>query len=277
MADLTAIILTHNEEINIAECINSIKNISKRIIVIDSFSTDNTVEIAEKMGAEIFQNKWINYATQYNYGIEKAHIKTKWVLRIDADERLTSKSSAEIEKICNDNMYTSINGIVIRFEVNFLGRKLRHGGIYPLKVLRVYKYGIGKMENRNMDEHIVLEHGHIITLKNDSLHCDYKDIASWIDKHNKYSSREVLDYLEFSSKKDSGGELLFEAKMKRFIKFKIYYKLPLGWRAFLYYFYRYYIRLGFLDGKEGKIFAFLQAYWYRFLVDAKIFEKKCNS
>ena len=129
------------------------------------------------------------------------------------------------------------------------------------------------MENRNMDEHIVLDEGVSVEMKSDCLHYDYKNLTAWIDKHNKYSSREVMDYL---SPKDEteGVKLNRSAKLKRFVKFKIYYKLPMGLRAKLYYWYRYYLKLGFLDGKEGRIFAFLQAYWYRFLVDAKIYEKK---
>ena len=128
------------------------------------------------------------------------------------------------------------------------------------------------MEERNMDEHIVLKSGRSIEVKSDSLHYAYKDLTAWIDKHNKYSSREVLDYFEsLNSVVDTTG-INNSAKFKRFVKFKIYYKLPLGTRAHLYYLYRYYWKKGFLDGKEGKMFAFFQAYWYRFLVDSKIYE-----
>ena len=154
-----------------------------------------------------------------------------------------------------------------------MGKALRHGGIYPIRVLRIFKKGYAHMEARNMDEHIVINEGRSVEMKNDCLHQDFKSLTAWIDKHNKYSSREVLDYLA-SSQTGQGATLNSSAKFKRFVKFKIYYKLPMGFRAKLYYWYRYYLKLGFLDGKEGKIFAFLQAYWYRFLVDAKIYEKK---
>lgn len=274
MADLTTIILTFNEEKNIADAINSVKDVSKRVVVIDSFSTDKTVEIAKSLGAEIFQNKWINYATQYQFGINVSNIKTKWILRLDADERLTKQSAKEINELCDNNTNTDVNGIIIRLEVNFLGKSLKHGGIYPLKVLRIYKNNIGYIESRNMDEHIVLKEGKTIEMKTDCLHHDYKDLSTWIDKHNKYSSREVIDYYENIESEKELISLNKSAKIKRFIKFNIYYKLPLGTRAHLYYLYRYYFKMGFLDGKEGKIFAFMQAYWYRFLVDAKIFEKK---
>lgn len=272
MADLTTIILTFNEEKNIANAINSVKNLAKRVVVVDSYSTDKTVEIAESLGAEVIQHPFENQAKQFIYAINNLTINTQWIMRLDADEMISNDAASEIENICLTNKNTDINGIVVRFEVNFLGKKLRHGGIYPFRKMIVYKKDKGYMEDRAMDEHIVLKEGKSIELEHDSYHRDYKDLNAWIDKHNKYSSREVKDY--FLNTNLENKKLNKSAKIKRFIKFHIYYKLPLGTRAHLYYLYRYYFKMGFLDGKEGKIFAFMQAYWYRFLVDAKIFEKK---
>lgn len=274
MADLTTIILTYNEEKNIANAINSVKKLAKRIVVVDSFSTDKTIEIAKSLGAEIIEHEFENQAKQFIYAINHLEIDTQWIMRLDADEIISKKASKEIEEICFFNKDTDINGIVVRFEVNFLGKKLRHGGIYPFRKMIIYKKDKGYMEDRAMDEHIVLNEGRSIELKHDSYHRDYKDLNAWIDKHNKYSSREVEDY--YLNNNQESKQLNKSAKIKRFIKFKIYYKLPLGTRAHLYYLYRYYFKFGFLDGKEGKIFAFMQAYWYRFLVDAKIFEENKN-
>ena len=274
MADLTAIILTKNEEKNIEYCIRSIQPVAKKIVVIDSFSTDDTVKKAEELGAVVHQHEFINYSKQFMYGMEVADIQTKWVLRIDADERLTGASATEINELCEKNTDTDVNGLVLRFEVNFMGKKLRHGGIYPFRKLLVFKYGKGQIENRNMDEHIVLSEGRSVELQNDSEHHDYKDLTYWVNKHNWYASREVLDYYEHKNDTEDGSDLDAKARLKRFVKFRIYYKLPMGMRAHLYFWYRYYIKLGFLDGKEGKIFAFMQAYWYRFLVDAKIYEQE---
>lgn len=274
MADLTVLILAQNEEKNIARCIQEVKSIAKRIVLVDSGSTDKTTDIAKALGAEVLTHPWINYATQYNWGIKNADIQTKWIFRLDADEFLTEEARKEIEKLCKENENTDVNGLVVRFTVNFLGKELKHGGIYPFRKLLIYKADKGYMEERNMDEHIVLREGRSIELKHDCIHQDFKDLTAWIDKHNKYSSREVLDYFESVSKESSGDyrKLDKKARFKRYIKFGVYYKLPLGMRAYLYFCYRYYFKCGFLDGKEGKIFAFLQAYWYRFLVDAKIYE-----
>lgn len=276
MADITVIILTFNEEKNIRQCIQSVKKIARRIVVVDSFSTDRTLEYAQEMGAVVMQHRFENYAKQYTYAVENANVKTKWIFRLDADERVTLEAASEIEKICDENTDTDVNGIIVRVKVNFLGKELKHGGIYPFRKLLIYKSGEGGIENRYMDEHIVLKEGRIVELKSDCLHYDFKDLTAWVDKHNKYATREVIDFFERNRVNELSRMLDGKAKIKRIIKYKIYYRLPIGTRAHLYYLYRYYIKRGFLDGKEGKIFAFLQAYWYRYLVDAKIYEAMKN-
>ena len=157
----------------------------------------------------------------------------------------------------------------MRFKKNFLGRDLYHGGVYPWKKMNCYKTTKGRVENRLMDEHIVLDCGTTIEMKSDSLHYDFKSLGHFIDKHNWYSSRETIDYFE-----NSENTYKTKVNTKTWIKMNLYYKLPSGARSFIYYVFRYYIKMGFLDGREGKIYAFLQAYWYRYLVDAKIFECK---
>ncbi len=266
MADITAIILTRNEQDYIEECIESIRNVVKRVVVVDSFSEDKTVELAQKAGAEVYQHEFFNYAKQYMYAVEIADVKTTWILRIDADERLTEESAEELEKLCDENENTDVNGIVLRFYNMFMGRPMYHGGMYPWKKLSVYKTGKGNIEDRNMDEHIILDSGTTIDAKKDSKHLAFRGLTFFTNKCNWYSTREAMDYFE-QIKVDKKN-----ANFKTRVKMKVYYKLPLGFRSWIYYVYRYYFRLGFLDGKEGKIFAFLHAYWYRYLVDAKIYE-----
>lgn len=239
MASITAIILTRNEEDFIEECINSIKEVVERIVVVDSYSDDNTVTIAEKLGAEVYQHEFFNYAKQYMYAVEIAQVKTKWILRIDADERLTPGSAAELEKLCNENETTDVTGIVLRFYNMFLGKPMLHGGMYPWKKLSVYKTGKGNIEDRNMDEHIILDSGRTIETKIDSKHLAFRGLTFFTNKCNWYSSREVMDYFEQKSVS------LKNADFKTRLKMKVYYKLPLGFRAW---------------------------HWYRFLVDAKIYE-----
>ena len=246
MADLTAIILTYNEEKNIKGCINSLKGVAKRVVVVDSGSTDRTLEYARELGADVLVHPMEEFvhSKQFMYGMENAGIDTKWVFKIDADEELTEKSAAEINEICDGNEETDINGIVVRFEVNFMGRPLKHGGIYPFKKLAVFKYGKGNVEDRQMDEHIVLFEGRSVELKNDSLHHDYKGLSAWIAKHNDYSSKEANDfYLSGDHNGEENAGYAMQVRIKRFVKYHIYYKLPMGMRAHLYYWYRYYIKL----------------------------------
>jgi glycosyltransferase involved in cell wall biosynthesis len=276
MANLTIIILTKNEEQNLKKCIKSFKNLAKRIIVVDSYSGDKTVELAKALGAEVVEHPFENHAAQFNWALENVSLNTEWVMKVDADEEFTEELADEIEEKL-DNLPEDINGVVLRRRVYFMGRWLKHGGKYPELLLRIFRVGHGMSEMKMMDEHLVITDGKTITFKNDFSDKNNKSLEWWISKHNWYSNKEVLDYqmnLEAKSSKnqDEDTKASFQAKVKRFIKNYGYYSLPKFLRAHLYFFYRYYILLGFLDGTEGKIYTFLQAYWYRFLVDSKIFE-----
>jgi len=286
MTDLTVIIITKNEEKNIKKCVDSFKGIAKRFVVVDSFSDDKTkqkcVEInleLKKIGSRLdfYQNKFVDHATQINWAIDNTEINTKWTMRIDADEELLPELANEISTKL-DKINEEINGIVLRRRIIFLGRWLKHGGRYPEYLLRIWKTGYARCEQKLMDEHIILKKGKTITFKNDLQDNNQKNLDWWTSKHNWYSNKELLDYqltqkTEVKENSVERGVSTTQAKIKRKIKNKGYYKLPMFFRAHLYFIYRYYFRLGFLDGKEGKIFNFLQAYWYRFLVDAKMYEQ----
>ena len=272
MADLTVIVLTYNEEVNLPDCLTSVKDIAKRIVVCDSFSTDKTIDIAKEYGADVLQHEFVNQATQFIYAEKEANIETKWVLRLDADERVTKEAAEEIEKVIKENDDTDVNGIDIYYNVVFLGKVLKH---YPFHKVVLYKYGKAHMENRNMDEHIVVNEGKVSVLKNKFIHNDYKGLSAWVEKHNAYSSREILNITGENEDVDLSS-LSFSTRLRRFVKNNVYYKLPMGVRSYFYYLFRLFVKGGILDGKEGRIFAFLQAYWYRYLVDAKMYEEKIS-
>lgn len=265
MIDCTGIILTFNEEANIEKCIHSIDDFCSRIIVVDSFSTDATVQIAKQLGCEVIQHEFINQAQQFDYAIHASNISTIWILRLDADERLSKPAK---EEIINAISEPGVSGIIVPFEVTFLGRKLKHGGVYPFRKLIFYKSGVGYVEQKNMDEHIVLKSGKAKTIKSISFHEDYKDFKSWLSKHVNYVFREVDDAIEILENKDN-----LKSNRKR----RFYYKLPSFFRAKCYFIYRYYFRLGFLDGKPGRYFALLQAYFYRVAIDAALYERKIQA
>ncbi len=274
--DMTAVVLTKNEEKNISHCLKSIKHLVSRIIVVDSGSTDDTVAIAKQFGAEVYNHEFIHYAAQFNWVLDNINIDTKWIYRIDADEVVTPELAAEIENACICHDSDDVNGMVMKFKVNFMGRFLTHGGIYPFYNLTIFRNGYGRYEDRAMGEHIYLRAGRTIDLNNDCLHYDFKDLSTWVEKHNWYATREVKDYFALRSQKDGLKNLYSEAEKTKSLRDDLYYRLPKFFRAHLYFIYRYYIKLGFLDGKPGKMHAFLQAYWYRFLVDAKIYESELN-
>lgn len=275
MNDITAIILTKNEEVNIERCIKSIRGIVDRIAVVDSGSTDRTLELAEDLGAEIFHHEpFIDYSKQFNWALDNVDIKTRWVYRIDADEVVTPELGEEIVRACREHYYDDVNGLVMKFKVYFMGRFLTHGGIYPFYNLTIFKYGKGRYEDRAMGEHVVLSEGKTVDLKNDCLHYDCKDLNTWINKHNWYASREVADYFATKNNQQIDSSLYHEAEKMKHLRDRLYYKLPKFFRAKLYYWYRYYVKMAFLDGEAGRLHAFLQAYWYRYLIDAKILEQE---
>ena len=276
MTNITVIILTKNEENDIERCIRSVEGWVKRIVVVDSGSTDRTTDIAKDLGVEVVTHEpFLDYAKQFNWAIDNLNIQTTWVFRLDADEVVTPELRKELEKELERHATDDVSGFMMRYKVSFLGRYLKHGGFYPFLKITIFKYGKGRFEDRAMGEHIVLSEGRCIDLKNDAIHYAFKSIDQYVLKHNWYATREVQDYFDVRSGRENA---LLDGQPERAKKLRdgLYYRLPMFLRAKLFFWYRYYLRLGFLDGTPGYIFAFLQAYWYRTLVDAKIYERNLN-
>lgn len=279
MEKLGVLILTSNEEKNIEKCIASIQPTGASIYIVDSFSDDRTVEIAQSMGARVFKNKWTTYADQLNWGLDNAGIDEDWIMRVDADEEFTPELVSAILKLMKSPP-SDVSGVYIRRRVYFMGQWIKYGGYYPTWLLRIFRNGQGRCESLFMDEHIVVKEGSTISIKADIIDKNNKDLTFWTDKHNKYASREVLDIVNKEKKIQLGKideniDASLSGKqdsVRRWIKDKIYLRTPLFVRPFLYFIYRYVVRFGFLDGRRGLIFHFLQAFWYRFLVDAKLYE-----
>ena len=282
MVDLTVVILTKNEEKNLRKCVESFRGIAKRFVIVDSGSTDGTEKLCGRLNDELqaigssldfYPNTWVSYADQLNWGLKNTNITTEWSMRMDADEELMEDLAAEIDEKL-DTLKPPVNGIIVRRRLIFMGRWIKHGGRYPELLLRIFRTGKATCEMKIMDEHMILSEGETTTFDHDLIDNNQKDLEWWTAKHNWYSNWEVLDHqmsLEGDELEESGGSS-GQAQMKRIMKNGGYYKLPKLFRAHLYYIYRYWFRLGFLDGQEGKIFHFLQAYWYRFLVDAKMYQ-----
>lgn len=272
MVDLTAIILTKNEEKNIAECINSITGFAKRIVVIDSGSTDDTIEIAEKLQAEVYIHPFENYARQFNWGLDNVGISTKWTLRLDADERFTPALCKELENAMNEHGEDDVNGFILEAWLYFMGKCMKYGGSRKKKLM-VFKTGMGRIEDRKMDEHTVLSTGLAIEIKEKFLHYDFKDLTSYINKLNWYATREMQDYFDDACNDDSFDGSNKEISHLRKAKFGFYYKLPMFFRSWALFVYNYIFKGSFLNGKEGFIYTYLYSRFYRTLVDAKIYEQ----
>lgn len=276
---IAAIILTKNEEKHIARCIGSLRDVCEEIIVVDSVSTDKTCEIAESMGARVYKNPWKNYATQFNYGVYQCDIRSEWIWRIDADEFLEGNLGVAMKKAlseCSDD----VNGVYVRKRIDFMGRPLLHGGWYPSYHLKVFRKGHGDCENRWMDEHIRIFDGETIAVEEgNQVDANLNDLTWWTEKHNGYATREMVDMLMMEYGLDAKAEEVIpkfwgtEEQRKRWLKMK-YIKAPLFVRPFVNFILRYIFKGGFLDGKQGFVWHILQGFWYRMLVDAKIYELK---
>lgn len=272
MADITAIILTKNEEKNIGECIRSMSGFAKRVVVVDSGSTDATVDLAKELGADIYVHPFENYARQFNWGIENTNIDTKWILRLDADERFTPALCKELEREMAIHEDDDVNGFVLEAWLYFMGKCLKYGGSRKKKLM-VFKAGKGYIEDRKMDEHTLLTEGRAQEIKEKFLHYDFKDLTTYINKLNWYATREMQDYfLDQESVKSFQGEN-GEISRTRKLKFGLYYRFPMFVRAWMLFIFNYYFKGGFLNGKEGYIYTYLYSRFYRTLVDAKIYEQ----
>ena len=283
MLDLSVIVLTYNEELHIRRCLENINKFAKSVFVIDCFSTDRTKEISIELGAKVVEHQWPgNQAEQFNWALDNLPITTKWVMRLDADEYVTPELIAEMDKKL-PGMNDEVSAIVLPLGRAFMGKILRHGIVGGIKMIRLFRLGKARYERRLMDEHLVVSAGKIITFDNKFIDDNRMSIKHFIDKHNVYSSREAAllldaEYHLIDYSDSSNTNFCEEVTQKRKQKSK-YARMPLFWRSFGYFIYRYVVKLGFLDGKEGFLWDFLQGWWYRTLVDAKIFEikQKCGN
>jgi len=274
MAILSVIILTRDEEIHIERAIRSVAPLAVRIFIVDSFSTDRTCEIARALGAEVVQHAFVNQAMQFQWALDILPIETDWVMRLDADEVLTEELVQEISRQL-PKLPPNVTGVVLKLGYIFMGRKIVHGGRL-LKLLRIFRKGSASIENRWMDEHIVLRRGRAVTFKHRMFDHNIKDISYFIDKHNSYATREAVEALcQKYSLVSTEGPLGINnppTATKRWLKRKVYDAMPFWVSSMIYFSNRYFLQLGFLDGSPGLIYHFLQAFWYRFLVGAKIEE-----
>lgn len=266
---IAIIILTYNEALHIERCIGSVRRVSDKIYVVDSHSTDGTQEIARRLGATVVEHDYVNQAQQMQWAIDNLGLDTEWVMRMDADEYLTDRLVDEI-KTRLPELPEGVMGVYLPLNVIFQGKNVKHGRLRAPKIMRIWRRGKAYMEQRWMDERMVLTEGTAITFNGRFVDHNLNSLAWWTQKHNNYSNRELA--VEAMRMYGIGRD--DEALKGRNQKKGMYYRLPAFFRAGVYFSVRYFMFGGFLDGKAGLIWATLQAYWYRFLIDAKMSEMK---
>jgi glycosyltransferase involved in cell wall biosynthesis len=274
---IVAVILTFNSEDTILQVINSCRGLASRVLVVDSFSTDDTVSLARSLGCEVVQHAFENYSVQRNWAQSHAQPQPgDWFLHLDSDEVLSPELAQSIRKVKAEHT-GDVNGYLVRRLSYFLGSPIRHGHINPSWHLRLFSADKGCCEDRLYDQHFLVT-GPTRRLSGLLFDLQLVSLEKWTASHNHWSTAEALEASKGRSKDvDRGarlsGNLRGDIRMKkRWLKNNIWYRCPLLIRSLVFFLYSYFLRLGFLDGKNGLIYHFLQAFWFRFLVDAKIYE-----
>ncbi len=275
---VTVAVLTYNEEIHLERCLANVAGWAERVIVVDSFSTDRTVEIARRFGAQLHQRPFKHQAEQFQWALDHCEIATDWVLRLDADEYLEEALKTEIAQRL-PALPPEVTGVILKRKVIFRGTWIRHGGYYPTSFLRLWRRGAAHIEQRWMDEHAILLRGRSVTMAHDFVDHNLRDITWWTYKHNRYATRQMVDFIgleyglfSIDDRMKTHGDA--KTRRKRALRNRVFGNAPLYVRSVLYFLYRYVLRLGVLDGKQGFIFHYLHGFWYFLLMDIKIDEAR---
>lgn len=272
------IILTFNEEEHIPRLLNSIAGLNTPIFILDSGSTDDTLKIAESFGAIVKFHPFENHPKQWDYALKNFDVQTPWVIGLDADQIVTS-DLLELLINFNDEAHRNVEGIYFNRKNIFKGKWIKHGGYYPKYQLKMFRYGMGYSDlNENMDHRFIVAGNTTIWKKGHILEENLKEneIRFWIDKHNRYSdlvANEEIERMENLRKQTIKPKLFGDPYQRTAYLKSIWWKLPRFFRPFVYFTYRMTFQLGFLDGRTGILFHFLQGFWFRLIVDVKIAEK----
>ena len=282
MTDIAVIILTRDEKLHIGRCLERVAALSPRqVFVVDCFSTDGTQRIVEewqndKTGQTHFiisvvEHEWPGfYAKQFNWALDNLPIEAKWILRMDADEYLTPETIERLKVALEDGSLDDVNGLTLELKRKFMGGEIHHG-TNGIRLLRVWRYGKGQLEDRAMDEHAIVE-GKVADFDGAFYDDNLNTFAWWQEKHRGYAKREAVDASSLFNNPDRLKNP--SATDRKKIK---YYKLPRYLRAVAYFCIRYFLKLGFLDGIAGWRWHFWQGLWYRWLVDREIGKLKSLS
>jgi glycosyltransferase involved in cell wall biosynthesis len=284
MSDITVVIPTRNEIKHIQRSVESALKITSNVVVVDSASTDGTIELAESLGVKIFQYEWTSsssFSSKMNYILNELPITTTWIIRLDADEYFMNNCIRHLaEMLCK--LSQEVNGVTLIRRIHFLGRWMKHSNEYPKTSMRITRKGYAHYEERWLDEHVELTNGVSMNFPLDIVDDNKSNITEWVNKHNHYSIKEAIELINqeigLFNRNTLISNLDKNAQKKKREKY-FYNRLPRYWRAFFFFCYRYFFKFGFLDGKEGFLWNFFQCWWYRTLADTKVNEiyKNCGN
>ena len=269
-------ILTLNEEANLPQCLASVCDWAREIFVVDAGSSDRTREIVEKSGAVIVEHPFETHSGQWRWALDNLPIHTDWVLALDADQRVTPELAREISEL-NWQGLDGVDGFYIRRRQWFRGRWIKHGGYYPKYLLKMFRKEAVVTDPMDLVDHHFYVAGAVRKLRHDLDEANQKedDISFWTEKHNRYATllaREELEWRRGAQRTAIEPSIVGTPDQRSLALKRVWRRMPLYLRPFLYFFYRYFLRLGVLDGKQGAIFHFLQAFWFRLMVDIKLDE-----
>ncbi|MFA6088105.1 glycosyltransferase family 2 protein [Mucilaginibacter sp.] len=271
------IILTYNEEVHLPRLLASMAGLNAAIFMLDSGSTDGTINIAANAGAIVAQHPFENHPKQWDHALKTFNIQTPWVICLDADHIITPELHRRLLAF-KDEDHQQVNGIYFNRKNFFKGRWIRYGGYYPFYLLKMMRYGIGYSDiNENMDHRMIVPGNTIIWKDGHIIEENLKEnkISFWIDKHNKYSDLLAIEETEriLKLRHQTVKPHFWGSPDERTAWLKqLWWQLPRYVRPMLYFIYRIIFKLGILDGRTGIIFHFMQGFWFRLVVDIKIDE-----
>jgi glycosyltransferase involved in cell wall biosynthesis len=274
---LSVLVLTHNEEINLPGCLRSVAGLANQIVVVDSYSDDRTVTIAREFGAEVYQNRFAGFSAQRNWALGEVAFRYDWVLVLDADERVSARHVDALHELFgNPRLLNENAGFEMKRRFIWMGRWIRHGGYYPVWLLRLFRKSCAQCEERTVNEHYEVD-GTVGRLEGDIDHVDERGLRYLVEKHVRYAALEARELVVSGRQREAVPlRALFasQSERKRWLRLHAWERLPPLVRPLCYFVFRYVLRAGFADGWQGMIYHVLQGLWFPFLIDCLYLEEK---
>jgi exosortase/archaeosortase family protein len=271
------LILTFNDDMHVGRLLDSISQLNAPTYILDSGSTDRTLEICNAHGAALEYHPFENHPKQWHEALSRFQIRTPWVITLDADQFLSPELLTLLQAFDNKRM-SGIDGIYFNRRNYYKGKWIRHGGYYPFYMLKMFRVNMGFSDlNENMDHRFIVPGKTCIWKRGYLIEENKKEssVQFWLDKHGRYSSllaQEEVERMLHLRVQASKPKLLGSPNERKALLKLLWWQLPRYVRPLLYFSYRMIIQRGFLDGRTGIIFHFLQGFWFRLIVDIKIEE-----